>query len=214
MTHCDSWKGKPLYGRKGRVDYPCLQGKASDATPSKEKKPTFPLYYGLYLDPERSHQEETAFLSDLLRVETVLQNIDWCLISTKKQRDDTWKETTGKWAPYFTLEVTKNSFHLQKNTEAIQEASQHFGVMILLSSTPKDVYTLLEQYKQREEVEKLFDAGKNELLFQPLRIHKSSTMKSTLFILFLSLIVQTYLLGKMKTGQVDAKFSMHKIFFE
>jgi transposase len=63
-------------------------------------------------------------------------------------------------------------------------------------------------------VEKLFDAGKNELLFQPLRIHKSSTMKSTLFILFLSLIVQTYLLGKMKTGQVDAKYSMHSVFFE
>jgi transposase len=212
--HLFLWKGKPLYGSKGRVDYPCLQSKASDSNHSKGEKPTFPLYYGFYLDPERKHQEETAFLSDLLRVEAVLQNIDWSLISTKKQRDDTWKETTGKWASYFTLEKTKNNFHLQRNTEAIQEATQEFGVMILLSSTPKDVKTLLEQYKQREEVEKLFDAGKNELLFQPLRIHKSSTMKSTLFILFLSLIVQTYLLGKMKTGKVDAKYSMHSVFFE
>jgi transposase len=223
--HLFLWKGKPLYAVTGYMEYPCLRSVSSQPTTKKKKEEaeaeenhptstTFPLFYGLYLDPQRKQQEETAFLTDLLYVEEALQDIEWSLISTKKKRDEIWKETTGKWESYFTLQHTKNTFQVCKNAQAMKETTQYFGVMILLSSTPSDGKTLLEQYKQREAVEKLFDAGKNELQFQPLRVHSSNTMKSILFVLFLSLIVQTYLLGKMKTGQVDTKYSIHSVFFE
>ena len=217
--HLISMKGKPLYAKRGCIEYPCLKNKESDTSKKntekgRENNNTFTLYYGLYMDLERKHQEETSFLSGIIQAEEVLQGINWSLIPTKQRREEIWKEAAGKWSHYFTLEETNDSFQLQKNEQSIQETMQFFGIMILLSSTQHEVKTMLQKYRQRDEVEKHFDAGKNELLFQPLRVHKSSTMKSTMFVLFLSLIVQTYLLGKMKQGNVDTKYSMHSVFYE
>ena len=200
-------KRKPLYALEGSIDH-CMW--------KKDKSSSFPLCYGLYLDPVRQYLEKNTFLTELLLAEQTLNTIDWSMYSNEQNRKEIWKEEAGKWSNYFIFEenTVKHTVTLERNTKTIQKKLQSFGILILLSSTKQDLSIMLEQYRQRNEVEKLFDSGKNELFSNPLIVHNSNTMKITLFILFLSIIVQTYLSCKMKTGKVDSKYSIQSVFFE
>ena len=126
------------------------------------------------------------------------------------------KEIASKWAPYFTIEEDPldHTLHIGKNTKAIQDRMESMGTFILLSSTELDLVSMLTQYRQRDAVEKVFDGGKNECFGNPLRVHSTETMKGTLFILFLTLIMQTYLGGKMKTSKIDSSYSIRGLFQE
>lgn len=204
-------KGKPIFAVGGWIELPQL-------LPLLEmeeiESSSGSMYYGLFLDPQRQAQESNTFVTELLLTEQTLQSIDLSLYTNKQHM---LKEIASKWAPYFTIEedpLDPSTLRICKNTKAIQDRMQSMGTFILLSSTELDLVSMLTQYRQRDAVEKVFDAGKNECFGNPLRVHSTETMKGTLFILFLTLILQTYLGGKMKTSKIDASYSIRGLFQE
>ena len=203
-------KGKPIYAIGGWIDVPYNPQRTNK---NEKDSSSYSLYYGLYLDPQRQPQEKNAFLTELLMAEKTLQDLDWSMYSNHQE---VLKEEAGKWIKYFIVEEDSitHTIHIQRNEKAIQKKFQSAGIFILLSSTKQDLPFMLQQYRQRDEVEKLFDAGKNECCGIPLRVHTSETMKSTLFVLFLSLIIQTYVGNKMKQCNIDNKYSIQSLFFE
>jgi transposase len=178
-----------------------------------ETMSSYSLYYGLYLDPQRQSQEQNIFLTELLLAEKTLQALDLSMYESKQEMV---KDIGSKWTKYFIIEEDPNTNEIviQRNSEAIQEKLDSMGIFILMSSTQRDLKGMLTQYRQRDEVEKVLDAGKNELYGNVLRVHSHETMESTMFILFLSLIIQTCISGKMKKGNVDSKYSIQSLFFE
>jgi transposase len=128
------------------------------------------------------------------------------------------KRKIGASAKYFTLSIppfsTLKEIKLLRKTEEIEKHTRFFGLMVLLSTKPMEKELLLRRYRDRDRVEKMFDAMKNELEGLPLRSHKTNTMKGNFFILFLAMILQFHLLEKMKHGNIHHQFTISDVFFE
>jgi transposase len=208
--------GKPYYAACGEVTIPFSKsskeaGSSNEIPPSNKKKPvSFPLYYAIYLDPERKQSEAQHFLIELVQAEETLRGKDWKKLLEASESEDPWKELAGTWKAYLSLHNNPASgeYEVLRKVEAVDQHLQTLGMTILLSSGPRDATTLLTLYRQRDHVEKIFDSSKNELRGLPLRVHQSDTMKGYFFVLFLEMIVQNYLLYKMKEGKVDSKYSV------
>lgn len=208
--------GKPYYASNGEVTIPFSKSSSETLLSNKKTSPSFPLYYAIYLDPERKQSEAQHFLIELVQAEELLRGKDWKKLLEDAESEDPWKELAGSWKTYLSLQHNPSSgeYEVQRQVEAVDQHLQTLGITILLSSSPRDAATLLTLYRQRDQVEKVFDSTKNELRGLPLRVHQSDTMKGYFFVLFLEMIVQNYLLYKMKEGKVDPKYSVRRVFFE
>ena len=210
---------KPIYCVTGTLIYPSKPSTLTAVTTNNNNNISSnqnSIYYAIYLDKEKGQKEQTAFLTELLFMEQALNNINWSRWTDEKERDWHLKDKAGAWKKYFNLVKNNenNSFIITKNEVAINEATIYMGTTILFSSCEIDPIKLLPLYRERDTVEKMFDSCKNELAGLPLRVHKNNTMQGLFFILFISLIVQFYLLDKMKKGKLDPKFTISDIFFE
>lgn len=213
---------------------------AETAENKTEKKPVV-IHYVISLDPQRYEDEMDAFYSHLLEAEDILQKMDWNDLlppptnpghpsqdssdNESKQRKEAkqvqkklqqrMKNKVGSYNRYFTVKrEPSGAVILERNEEAVNQHTKFFGIMILLTSQPMDPKTLLKRYRERDRVEKMFDAAKNELIGLPLRVHKTNTMNGLFFILFIALIVQFHLLNKMSKENLQKKYSIADIFFE
>ena len=181
------------------------------------------LYYSLYLDSDQQQKEHLHFLFELLQAEKTLfialSPPPWethSFLSKKKNRSEQWRDLAKGWSQYLdpVWDIDKKAYRIERNEQAIQQEKAETGLSIWLHSQRMLPTEVLPMYRERDAVEKLFDACKNELVGLPLRVHKTDTMQGLFFILFISLILQYHLLEKMKQGQVDPKYSIARIFFE
>jgi len=181
------------------------------------------LYYSLYLDSDQQQKEHLHFLFELLQAETTLLMAlsppPWeacSFLSKQKSRSEQWKELAKEWSQYLdpVWDADKKVYRIERNEQAIQQEKAEAGLFIWLHSQRMLPTEVLPIYRERDTVEKLFDACKNELAGLPLRVHKTNTMQGLFFILFISLILQYHLLEKMKQGKVDPKYSIARLFFE
>ncbi len=76
------------------------------------------------------------------------------------------------------------------------------GVFMLLSSVEMDVTEVLPLYYSRQQIEQVFDIGKNNADLLPLRVQTEDTFRGHLMITFLATVVlqqlQRYIIGKRK----------------
>ena len=202
------------------------------------------LHYVISLDTARREDERYRFFHRLLEAEAKLKSLDWVsLLSTiqetcgiaikgnqpnhrsKKQEKglqqqikQLMKLKVSGFAKYFTVSfnhpLSKDTIHIQRNSDVIEKHTRYFGLMVLLSTQPMEKESLLRRYRDRDRVEKMFDAMKNELEGVPLRSHKTNTMNGNFFILFLAIILQFHLLEKMKQGNIHHQFTISDVFFE
>lgn len=204
---------------------------------------TIPLHYVISLDTARREVERYRFFRRLLDAEGKLKELNWkSLVSSIKdslnnhststkasihqltpkqekllqqQIKQLMKRKVGGSAKYFAVTLNPDdTVELNRNREAIEKHTRFFGLMVLLSTQPMDKEALLRRYRDRDRVEKMFDAMKNELEGLPLRSHKTNTMNGNFFILFLAMILQFHLLEKMKQGNIHHQFTISDVFFE
>ena len=190
----------------------CVQGNLEPA-----------LYYSLYLDSEQQQKDHHHFLSELLQAEETLlialSSLAWDSKPSQTEQtkqQEQWKELAKEWSDYLVpvWDTDKHAYQIQRNDAAIQQKKADTGLSIWLHSQRMLPTEVLPMYRERDTVEKLFDACKNELAGLPLRVHKTNTMEGLFFILFISLILQYHLLEKMKQGKVEPKYSIARLFFE
>ena len=104
--------------------------------------------------------------------------------------------------------------HLRRRSNAISQAVNRFGKVILLSSTKRRWEEVLSLYRQRDAVEKEFDNLKNDLDVMPLRVSKLSTLRGLLFIFFISLVIRSLLLQKARNAELLGKNSIEDILLD
>jgi len=202
-----------LYCIQGSLPYTIYQ---TDPETGKKITKEYTLYYSLYRDTEQQQKEHQDFLRNLLEAEETLKSIDWIRITSSEERNKLLKDKVKGWSEYLSLiwDIEQENYSIERNDKAIQQMKAEMGLHIWLHSEALLPEELIPLYRERDMVEKLFDASKNELAGLPLRVHKTNTLYGLIFILFISLIVQYHLLDKMKKGNVDPKFSISRIFFE
>ena len=74
-----------------------------------------------------------------------------------------------------------------------------------------DKISILENYRNRDNVEKVFDLLKNEMDGNRLRAHNSYNSDARLFIKFISLIIQSEIIRTMKNKKLFKKYTLHEM---
>ncbi len=107
------------------------------------------------------------------------------------------------------------SFRLQRRPKAISRLMNRMGKTILLTNDPKlDQQHLLNLYRRKDVLEKMFDVIKNELNSGRLRVSSIEAMEGRLFLMFLSLIVYSSLSQIMKEKNLYKTYTLSEVFYE
>jgi transposase len=166
--------------------------------------------YGyLFYNKKRESNELNSFFNRIIDIESSLEG--------KKvygNPQDAFNRMARNFARYFDWWTEDGVIHLKRKSNAISQAVNRFGKVILLSSTKRSWEEVLSLYRNRDVIEKEFDNLKNELEVMPLRVSKLSTLKGLLFIFFISLVIRSLLLQKARNAGLLGKNSIDDILLD
>jgi len=165
-------------------------------------------YVYVLFNKEREGLETNSFYNRLIDIESNLNG--------KESRNPIGqlKQTAGNFERFFECTIEGKTIHLRRRINAISQAANRFGKIILISATYRKWDEVLSLYRERDEIEKMFDDLKNELEVMPLRVQKIETLHGLLFIFFISLILRAILLRRARdVGLLDKK-SIEEILME
>lgn len=161
----------------------------------------------LYRNKSLYESSETLFYKTLLEIESRIRKTTF---SSEQEICDAIDELFPKFSRYFT--ITKLS--LKRNEKEIKKYISKCGTYIILAtdnSLPKEY--LLELYKKKDNIEKVFDCMKNEIDKDRLHIHSTDNAKGLFFLTFLSLIISTYLEKVIKDSK-GKYYTKNEIMYE
>lgn len=96
---------------------------------------------------------------------------------------------------------------------AFQKARKRFGTLALITDTGLDPKRLYEFYKQRREIEQMFDTLKNELDGDKTWMQSRESMQGYYFILFIALRIYCQILDHLKRKDLLKKYSVHDVLW-
>ena len=118
-----------------------------------------------------------------------------------------------KYLGYFKL--NRNTHRIELNHRNIKSYLIKSGYFVLLSNSEKTKKEcLLEHYRNRDTVEKLFDVEKNELDGNRLRVHRQYNADGRIFIKFIALIIYSKISFIMKEKKLFEKFTLKEMLAE
>ena len=111
-----------------------------------------------------------------------------------------WNKTTGL---------------IERNFRIIKQKLSKMGYFILCTNDEKiNKKNILKNYRDKDQVEKVFDLLKNEINGNRLRVHSQYNTEGRLFIKFLALIIQSELVKVMKNKQLFKKYTIRELLAE
>ncbi len=118
-----------------------------------------------------------------------------------------------KYLQYFKL--NRKTGCIELNHRNIKNYLIKSGYFVLLSNSEKiKKECLLERYRNRDTVEKLFDVEKNELDGNRLRVHSQYNADGRIFIKFIALIIYSKISSIMKKKKLFEKFTLKEMLAE
>lgn len=170
-------------------------------------------YYGyLYRNKSLYENSETLFYKTLLEIES---RISRTTFSSEKEMLDAIDELFPKFSKYFTITKSKLSkMSFKKNEDEIKKYISKCGTYIILATDNSlSQERLLELYKRKDNIEKVFDCMKNEIDKERLHVHSTDNAKGLIFLTFLSLIVSAYI-EKITKKSVGKHYTKNEIMYE
>ncbi len=166
----------------------------------------------LYFD-RRSHREQTArLLKMILEAESVAKKTTF----QTKQEARKYLSGLGKRISQF-LQVTRKTGPIEicRKNRALSKRMATMGATIMLTNHQGLAQeTIVELYRRKDYLEKIFDALKNELDGRRLRSSSKETVEGRLFIKFISLILYSAVGNKMRKHDLFKCYSIREIMYE
>lgn len=167
--------------------------------------------YFLYYDENRRSREINTFYSRLIDIET---NLNGKEIHQWESPSDVVEEVAGKFMPYLSWKVIGRKLIITRKTKAISRLLNRMGKTILLFNREMSWDTVLSFYRGKDTIEKMFETLKNDLSGIPLRVHKNTTLKGHLVVIFTALILYFALLKRMKKSGLIRNYSIEGMLLE
>ncbi len=165
----------------------------------------------LYYNEKSESDLRNNFMIKLLTVKEKL--IDKTFTSMKEYLEFRNRNIPEKYLVFFKL--NKSSGCIELNHRNIRGYLIKSGYFILLSNSQKlEKLNTLEYYRKRDIVEKLFDAGKNELDGHRLRAHSQYNSDGRIFIKFIALILYNQISSVMKKNKLFDSYSLKEMIAE
>lgn len=158
---------------------------------SEDKKKPLTAYLNIYYNDKAHANHKAQLLNSVAFQEKELKQL---YENNKTLR----KEDLIKYSKYFIFkyDVTGYLLEYQKNTKSIQEEMKYYGFFAILSSKEYSGLELLNIYRNRDSVEKLFRALKSSFEFDHTGVHYKSSLESKVFITFIASIIRNEIFRK------------------
>jgi transposase len=165
----------------------------------------------IYLNEKAELEQRHIFLSKLLEIE-------------QKHKDNQFKtlqeaetfiqlEIKEKFRDYFKWNNIK--LHIEKDVQKVDEHLSKLGYFILITNKfGQEQSEVLDHYRNKDKVEKMFDVMKNELDGSRLRVHSQFNADGKIFVKFISLILYMEISRIMKENKLFDKYSMKELLWE
>jgi transposase len=166
--------------------------------------------YVHYFDPERKTREIENLYRRIQQVEEKINGTEF----KGQSREQIFKDVPKDLISCFKMRIIDGLVHLERKKNAIARKANRKGKMILLFKGDLDWENLLITYRSRDRIEKMFSELKTDLSALPLRVHKESTLKGSMLISFVALILHSQLLRMMKESKLSANYSSDGLLLE
>ncbi|MHB1440289.1 MAG: IS1634 family transposase [Cuniculiplasma sp.] len=138
-------------------------------------------------------------------------------IEAVQARRGMWKiiqTIAGPYMRYITCKIKNNTVVTSAKDNAISAAENRMGRFLLVYNGEYSGSECLNAYRQRDAIEKAFRILKTDLDIFPMRDHKEPTVRGTMFVFFLSLLIRSALARGMESTKLNEKYSMERMFLE
>ena len=167
------------------------------------------LNANIYYSDKRKADEYDKFMRLMLEIgEKALVKT----FNNFKETEEYINTLPGSSKNYFT--ANKVTLKITRNEKNIKTRLEKMGIMILLSNTEMDKSNLLDLYRRRDNIEKLFDILKNDLRGNRVRVHTKDSMDGLFFVKFISLILYSQLTNVMREKGLTKKYSVIELLKE
>lgn len=163
----------------------------------------------VFLDNDRKNRELNTLVCRMSDYESWFSSRKFESIGNAKREI---REKTPSLQGYYKLELAEDKVILSRKDRRLSHRMNRMGKTVILTrSTGLDREEILDLYRRKDRVEKLFDTLKNELNCDRLRIHSRETMDGRLFISFLSLILHFALTERMHENDLHKKYTVRSL---
>lgn len=166
----------------------------------------------IFLNEKAELDQRQLFMKKLIDIENnIIKNR--LFSSLKKAR--IFKEDNIIKAYQNFFKWSRSSGMLERNIITIKAKISKFGYFILSTNRDDlDRETILANYRNKDQVEKIFDLLKNEMDGNRLRVHSQFNADARIFINFLALIVQSEIIKIMRAEKLFKKYTMRELIAE
>mgnify|MGYP001611879671 FL=1 len=155
---------------------------------------------------------ETSIYKILIEIE---EKINSRIYTDKEILSQEIEEIAEGYTKYFTIVENNNTHSIERNEIIIGEQVRKLGTFILITNDPKQSkIKILELYKRRDNIEKIFDCMKNDIDRDRLRVHTTKRAEGFTFIVYLCLIIMSYIEKVIKQKEILKNYTKKEIIYE
>lgn len=164
----------------------------------------YPIYYHVMYDADKYINAENILMASVMRKKKIFEEYVLKYNRLPKNIEDYEK--------YF--KINKKAKTISLLDDVIEEEMKNEGYMVIISNDLTNVKDVFTTYRRKDVVEKSFDNLKNDLDFRRLRIHTEPSLKGKMFIVFIALILKTYLYNKVIQNGLVKEYSTNEVLRE
>lgn len=163
----------------------------------------------LYFNEKAELDQKQHFLSALLEIETEIKEQKFMTKNDAKKYIES--SILSKYQAYYKWNAKTQK--IEKNIKAINQYFSYLGCYLMITNNDTEIENIemLNYYRNKDLVEKLFDLVKNEMDGSRLRAHNDFTNHGRLFIRFIALILGAYINNTMSVKKLFKTFSMREL---
>jgi transposase len=163
----------------------------------------------LYHDPERETEERMNLHHTLMQNREKIEKLQ-----VRKGLGTAITAIAGSYMKDTSYTVKDNKIITKARNNAITAAENRIGRFMLVYSGNYDPVTCLSIYRQKDAIEKDFMILKTDIDLFPIRARKHSTVRGTIFVQLIALILRSMIVRAMNLSGLTKKYSVERMFLE
>lgn len=157
-------------------------------------------------------EQETLLYKTLINIENKIQGR---IYTSKEMLKEEIEEIAEGYAKYFSFIENNHNYSIERNELIIAKQVRKFGTFVLITNEQnQSMIKILDLYKQKDNIEKVFDCMKNDIDRDRLRVHTSERTEGAIFIVYLSLILTSYIEKILKQTEVLKHYTKKELIYE
>jgi len=162
-----------------------------------------------YHDIKRESMERSDFHKTLAQRRKAIESLQ-----ARKGLRKGIERIAGSYIRYISYRIENGSIVTEAKDNAISAYENRLGRFLLLYSGEYSASEVLSMYRQRDAIEKAFRMLKTDLDIFPMRDHSEKTVRGSMFLFFLSLLIRSAILRGVQSTKLIEKYSVEKMFLE